>query len=60
VCHFVYVIVCAGTMLAQDRPGFDFDQLTWADHKCRIYEVPAPHAVHSSQWCMAARAAWHF
>ena len=35
-------IIYGDMVLAQDRPGFDFDQLTWADHNCRSYEVLAP------------------
>ena len=40
-CGPVCAIIGGDAVLAQDRPGFDFDQLTWADHNCRIYEVPA-------------------
>ena len=40
-CRPVCAIIGGDAVLAQDRPGFDFDQLTWADHNCRIYEVPA-------------------
>lgn len=39
----------------KDRPDFNFDDLTWADHNCRLYEVQitcqcllAPALQHSS------------